>query len=100
MLASGKSSVCKRLEKLGAYKVDADKLGHLAYAPETMDNKEGPAYKSVIQHFGRDVLDEEELFVDRKKLGAKGKWEERMIGCFLIYIGKVNGAEEDVRNTF
>ena len=34
MLASGKSSVCKRLEKMGAYRLDADKLGHLAYVPQ------------------------------------------------------------------
>ena len=72
MLASGKSSVCKRLEKLGAYKVDADKMGHLAYAPKTTENKEGPAYIPVIEYFGRDILDEEEKFIDRKKLGAKG----------------------------
>ena len=72
MLASGKSSVCKRLEKLGAYKVDADKMGHLAYAPKTESNDEGPAYKPVIDYFGSDILDDNKKFIDRKKLGAKG----------------------------
>ena len=70
MLASGKSSVCRRLEKLGAYRLDADKLGHLAYVPKTDSHEEGPAYKGVIEHFGEEILDENK-FVDRKKLGAK-----------------------------
>ena len=70
MLASGKSSVCRRLEKLGAYRLDADKLGHLAYVPKTESHEEGPAYKGVIDHFGEEILDENK-FVDRKKLGAK-----------------------------
>ena len=52
MLASGKSSVCRRLETLGAYRLDADKLGHFAYVPKTKDHDEGPAYKGVIEHFG------------------------------------------------
>lgn len=72
MLASGKSSVCKRLEKLGAYKVDADKLGHIAYAPETQENEQGPAYNAVIDHFGRDILADDGVTIDRRKLGGKG----------------------------
>ena len=71
MLASGKSSVCKRLEGLGAYKVDADKLGHLAYAPKTAEREQGPAYEQVIEHFSRDVLAEDGITIDRKKLGGK-----------------------------
>ena len=71
MLASGKSSVCKRLEGLGAYKVDADKLGHLAYAPKTAEREQGPAYEQGIEHFSRDVLAEDGITIDRKKLGGK-----------------------------
>ena len=63
--------MCKRLEKLGAYRLDADKLGHLAYVPETKDHPEGPAYREVIAHFGEEIVDPETKFIDRKKLGAK-----------------------------
>ena len=70
MLASGKSSVCKRLEGLGAYRLDADKLGHLAYVPKTPDHEEGPAYRQVIEHFGEDIVDDNG-FINRKKLGGK-----------------------------
>ncbi len=45
-IASGKSSVCKRLEKLGAAVINCDKLGHKAYEPETK------AYKQVVEEFG------------------------------------------------
>nr|XP_005994082.1 PREDICTED: bifunctional coenzyme A synthase isoform X2 [Latimeria chalumnae] len=43
---SGKSSVSKRLENLGAALIDSDKLGHETYRPG------GPAYQKVIQEFG------------------------------------------------
>ena len=46
-IASGKSSVCKRLEGLGAKVINCDKLGHKAYEPGTK------AYKQVIQEFGQ-----------------------------------------------
>jgi len=70
MLASGKSSVCKRLEAMGAFRLDADKLGHLAYVPATAEHDEGPAYRQVIAHFGDDIVNEDG-FIDRKKLGTK-----------------------------
>lgn len=71
MLASGKSSVAKRLEGLGAYKVDADKMGHKAYSPATNDCPAGPAYQTVIDYFGRDILADDDLTIDRRKLGGK-----------------------------
>lgn len=43
---SGKSSIAKRLTKLGAYVIDTDRLGHRAYAPG------GPAYQPVVEAFG------------------------------------------------
>ncbi|CAI9591580.1 unnamed protein product, partial [Staurois parvus] len=43
---SGKSSIAKRLETLGAALIDCDTLGHESYRPG------GPAYQLVIDEFG------------------------------------------------
>jgi len=61
-IASGKSSVVKRLEKLGAYTINCDKLGHEAYLPGQI------AYNKIIENFGVDVLADDKT-IDRKKLG-------------------------------
>lgn len=47
---SGKSSIAKRLEKLGAALIDCDKLGHQSYKPG------GPAYQQVIDAFSSGIL--------------------------------------------
>lgn len=63
-IAAGKSSVCKRLENLGAIIIDCDKLGHLSYLPGTK------AYASIIEHFGDGiVLDDGQI--NRRSLGEK-----------------------------
>ena len=49
-IASGKSSIAKRLEKLGAQIINADLVGHSVYEPGT------EAYDEIIQHFGDSVL--------------------------------------------
>ena len=62
-VGSGKSTVSKMLADLGAYVMDADKLGHQVYAPGTS------GWEQVVQEFGRGVVaDNGEI--DRKKLGA------------------------------
>jgi len=61
-IASGKSSIVKRLQDLGAYTIDCDKLGHEAYLPGH------EAYKRIIEHFGESILNEDNT-IDRKKLG-------------------------------
>lgn len=43
---SGKSSIARHLEALGAVRVDCDKLGHEVYQPGTA------AYRRVLQEFG------------------------------------------------
>ncbi|XP_070565476.1 bifunctional coenzyme A synthase-like [Ptychodera flava] len=62
--ASGKSSVCRRLEKLGAYVIDCDKLGHKAYEPGT------ETYQKLIKEFGQDIVAETGQ-INRRALGAK-----------------------------
>ena len=63
-IASGKSTVAQRLKTLGAQVVDADRLGHRAYAPGT------PGFAKVVDAFGREVLVADGT-VDRRRLGGK-----------------------------
>jgi dephospho-CoA kinase len=61
-IGSGKSTVTKFLDELGAPIIDADKVGHAIYAPD------GPAYGDVIAAFGPGILASDGT-IDRKKLG-------------------------------
>lgn len=64
-IASGKTSVARRLEKLGAYVIDCDKLGHLSYRVGS------PAYRAIVEKFGADIVDSSSDEIDRKVLGSK-----------------------------
>ncbi|XP_036613318.1 bifunctional coenzyme A synthase isoform X2 [Trichosurus vulpecula] len=61
---SGKSSVALLLQDLGAKVIDSDQLGHRAYAPD------GPAYQTVIEAFGTDILCEDGT-INRKILSSR-----------------------------
>lgn len=71
-IASGKSVVSKMLADRGAIIIDADKVGHEAYAPGN------ECYAAVVQAFGPDVVASDGT-IDRKALGGKvfGNPEER-----------------------
>lgn len=62
-IGSGKSTVSQILAELGAFVIDADKVGHDIYLP----GKE--AWQQVTTAFGRDILAADQT-IDRKKLGA------------------------------
>lgn len=62
-IGSGKSAAARILQGLGAEVIDADKVGHEAYAQGT----EG--WREVVRAFGDGIL-AESGDVDRKKLGA------------------------------
>jgi dephospho-CoA kinase len=62
-IGSGKSTVSQLLAELGAFIIDADKVGHEIYLP----GKE--AWKQVTAAFGNDILAPDQT-IDRKKLGA------------------------------
>ncbi|MCI0845778.1 MAG: dephospho-CoA kinase [Chloroflexi bacterium] len=62
-IGTGKSEVARLLESLGAELINADLVGHEAYAPNT----EG--WRQVVEAFGRDIL-QPSGEVDRRKLGA------------------------------
>lgn len=61
-IGSGKSVVAQMLGALGAVVVDADKVGHQAYAPDT------DGWREVVAEFGEFILHEDRT-VDRAKLG-------------------------------
>ncbi|KAM6951236.1 bifunctional coenzyme A synthase [Aplochiton taeniatus] len=62
--ASGKSSIAKHLESLGAACIDCDKLGHETYRPGAT------AYLRVLEEFGPDILNEDRT-INRRILGGK-----------------------------
>lgn len=62
-IASGKSTATRQLAKRGARTIDADLLGHQAYAPGN------PAHAAVVAAFGDGVVAEDGS-IDRAALGA------------------------------
>jgi dephospho-CoA kinase len=62
-IGSGKSTVLRMLEQLGAKAVDADVLVH-----EVM-RKGTPVWKAIVDTFGQEILTDEGE-IDRKKLGS------------------------------
>jgi phosphopantetheine adenylyltransferase/dephospho-CoA kinase len=62
-IASGKSSVARRLQALGAHVVDCDKLGHKAYEPGTA------TFCKIVETFGESVVGEGGQ-INRKTLGG------------------------------
>ena len=60
-IACGKSTVSNELRKYGARIINADKMAHWQMSPG------GEIYNSYINHFGRDILDEEGL-IDRRRV--------------------------------
>jgi dephospho-CoA kinase len=62
-IGSGKSTVAKMLEDLGAEVIHADLVGHEVYRPNTA------GWRRVIDAFGNEILKSDET-IDRQKLGA------------------------------
>uniref|UniRef100_A0A6M2DYT0 Bifunctional coenzyme A synthase n=1 Tax=Xenopsylla cheopis TaxID=163159 RepID=A0A6M2DYT0_XENCH len=62
-IASGKSSVCQRLRKLGAGYINCDTLAHDLYEPGQK------CHYFLKQEFGCDIFDKQDN-IDRSKLGA------------------------------
>ena len=62
-IGTGKSEVARLLESLGAVVINADQVGHEAYAPNT------ESWREVVEAFGRDIL-QPTGEIDRRKLGT------------------------------
>ena len=61
-MGSGKSTVSQFLKELGAVIIDADKVGHEAFEPDT------EAWREVVAAFGRQILTPNGE-IDRNRLG-------------------------------
>ena len=85
-IASGKSTAAKFLGEKGASVIDADKLGHRAYEPDT------DAFDKVVSSFGQEVVGADGQ-IDRKVLGSKvfGNPEalDRLTGIIWPEIGRL-----------
>ena len=62
-IASGKSTVARFLEALGAKVIDADRVGHELLQPSS------PVHHQVVSHFGQEIL-KPGGEIDRERLGA------------------------------
>lgn len=62
-IGSGKSTVSRYLRELGAMIIDADKVGHEVFKPET------EAWREVVAAFGKQIVASNGT-IDREKLGA------------------------------
>ena len=61
-IGSGKSTVSQFLADLGAVIIDADKIGHEVYLPDTV------CWQELVKMFGNRILTADNT-IDRKKLG-------------------------------
>ena len=61
-IGSGKSTAAQMLGELGAEVIDADKVGHKIYLPDT------PAWREIVEAFGDGVLAADRS-IDRTRLG-------------------------------
>ncbi len=61
-IGSGKSTIARFLAELGAEVIDADKIGHQIYQPDS------PAWREIVAAFGRGVLTPEGE-IDRSRVG-------------------------------
>ncbi|HZO99979.1 MAG TPA: dephospho-CoA kinase [Terriglobia bacterium] len=62
-VASGKSTVARMFEELGARVIDADRIGHELIRPPH------PAYHEILERFGQTILDDSGQ-INRARLGA------------------------------
>jgi dephospho-CoA kinase len=62
-IATGKSTVARMFEELGARVIDADRIGH------ELIRKSLPAHEEIVGVFGKEILDPSGE-IDRKALGA------------------------------
>ena len=95
-IASGKSTAARHLETRGALMIDADKLGHRAYEPDT------DAFRKVVEAFGDDIVGDDGQ-INRRALGGKvfgnpGELD-RLTGIVWPEIRKMALAEIDAART-
>ena len=87
-VGSGKSTVAKMFEQLGAVVLDADVIAHQVMEPKRL------AWRQIVKTFGEGVLNEDQT-VNRKRLAAvvfaddeRRKWLERIIHPKVLHVIK------------
>ncbi|CAF1115784.1 unnamed protein product [Adineta steineri] len=95
-IGSGKSSIARRIEKLGAGIVDCDKLGHETYKVDT------DVYKKLIETFGEEIINSADRSIDRKVLGKKvfQSPDELKKLTDIVWPAILNLAQERIENLF
>jgi dephospho-CoA kinase len=96
-IASGKSTVSRMFQELGAYVLDADVVARQVVEPEQ------PAWQEIVAHFGREIL-LDDRHLDRKRLGAIvfQQPDERRILERIIHprvIEQINAQEQRLHQT-
>jgi dephospho-CoA kinase len=84
-IASGKSTVCEILQRLGAIHCDADKLVHRLYEPGT------PGFDRVVAAFGPEIIGPDG-FIDRRILGEKVFGQPEAMARLTAAIGEITPA--------
>lgn len=78
-IAVGKSVAAEVLKNLGCYVQHADRIAHQLMEPGR------PAWKKIVDHFGRDILDKDQS-ISRKRLGEaifSDEKERRFLNALL-----------------
>lgn len=76
-IGTGKSEIARLLQSLGAAVINADQVGHEAYAPDS------ESWHEVVDTFGKDIL-QPSGEIDRRKLGA-------IVFADPLQLAKLNG---------
>lgn len=97
-IGSGKSTFAALLAERGAYVIDADKLGHEALAPGE------PAWHSIVDQFGDEVLAAGSMTIDRKVLGRIVFEDPRKLASLNaithpVILGKIADTLESLRDS-
>jgi dephospho-CoA kinase len=97
-IGAGKSTFAALLAERGAVIVDADKLGHEALMPGE------PAWHSVVDQFGDEILAAGSMEIDRKVLGRivfqdQGKLAALNAITHPVIMGKIADRLESYRDT-
>ena len=87
-VGTGKSTVAKMFQQLGAVVLDADVIAHQVMEPKRL------AWRQIVKAFGEDVLNEDQT-INRKRLAAivftddeHRKWLERIIHPKVLHVIK------------
>lgn len=97
-IGSGKSTLAALLAERGAVVIDADALGHEALVPGQ------PAWNSIVDQFGDDVLSAGSMDIDRKRLGRIVFEDPRKLAALNaithpIILGRIADILEQHRST-